>query len=58
MGNLCELQASGLIQQGGVLIDGEKVESIDQTVSAEALHEGVKICKGKKVFHKVILKTE
>ncbi len=58
---LCKLTASNgearrLIQQGGVSIDGEKVESIDVTVTAEKLKEGIKIKKGKKVFHKAILK--
>jgi len=45
-----------LIQQGGVLLDGEKVGSIDLTVSLDALKEGVKIRKGKKVYHKAIVK--
>ena len=45
-----------LVQQGGVMLDDEKVGSIDVTVSAEQLKAGVKIRKGKKVFHKAILK--
>ena len=49
-------EARRLIQQGGVMIDEKKVAAIDETVSAEALTEGVKIRKGKKVFHKAILK--
>ena len=45
-----------LIQQGGVLVDGEKVNGIDHTVSLDALKAGVKIRKGKKVYHKAIVK--
>ena len=45
-----------LIQQGGVLLDGEKVGGIDLTVSLDALKAGVKIRKGKKVYHKAIVK--
>ena len=57
----CGLSASKgdarrLIQQGGVLVDGEKVSGIDLSVSLDALKEGVKIRKGKKVFHKAIAK--
>ncbi|MBR5991323.1 MAG: hypothetical protein IK036_01050, partial [Clostridia bacterium] len=48
-------EARRLIQQGGVMIDEKKVAAIDETVSAEALAAGVKIRKGKKVFHKVTL---
>ena len=56
----CKLCASNgearrLIQQGGVSVDGEKVTDIGTVISAEALRNGVKIKKGKKVFHKAIL---
>ncbi len=49
-------EARRLIQQGGVQADGEKVADIDFKVAKEALQAGVKIRKGKKVFHKAILK--
>ena len=49
-------EARRLIQQGGVQADGEKVTDIDFKVAKEALQAGVKIRKGKKVFHKAILK--
>ena len=49
-------EAKRLIQQGGVSVDGEKVASMDFAVSAEALTNGAKIRKGKKVFHKAIVK--
>ncbi len=45
-----------LIQQGGVLANGEKVSDPMQKFTADALREGVKIRKGKKVYHKAILK--
>ncbi len=45
-----------LIQQGGVTANGEKVTSFDQSFDSDALKEGVVIKKGKKVFHKAILK--
>ncbi|MBE6912658.1 MAG: tyrosine--tRNA ligase [Ruminococcaceae bacterium] len=49
-------EARRLVQQGGIALDGEKVEAADFMVSADALKNGVKIKKGKKVFHKAIIK--
>ena len=49
-------EARRLVQQGGIALDDRKVDAIDERVSAEALRKGVKIKKGKKVFHKAILK--
>ena len=43
-----------LVDQGGVSVDGEKVPKFDTKISKEALLKGVKIKKGKKVFHKAI----
>ena len=48
-------EARRLVQQGGVSVDGEKVADIAAVISADALQNGVKIKKGKKVFHKAIL---
>ncbi len=48
-------EARRLIAQGGVSVDGEKVEAVDTVISKAALTEGVKIRKGKKVYHKVII---
>ena len=45
-----------LIGQGGVALDGEKVEGFDLVVPKEKLAEGVRIRKGKKIFHKAIAK--
>ena len=49
-------EARRLIQQGGVQADGEKITDIDFKVAKAALEAGVKVRKGKKVFHKAILK--
>jgi len=48
-------EARRLIQQGGVTLNGEKVTDFFMTVSKDALKEGVKIKKGKKIFHKAII---
>ncbi len=48
-------EARRLIQQGGVSVDEEKINSIDYKVSADKLKDGIKIKKGKKIFHKAIL---
>ncbi len=57
---LCELvpskgEARRLVQQGGVAVDDVKVMSIDEKITADKLRDGVKIKKGKKIFHKAIL---
>ena len=44
------------MKRADVLIDGEKVSSIDMAVSLDALKNGVKLRKGKKVFHKASVK--
>ena len=49
-------EARRLIQQGGVQADGEKITDIDFKVAKAALEAGVKVRKGKKVFHKAVLK--
>ena len=49
-------EARRLIQQGGVAIDGEKVTDTNLVISKEALTNGIVVKKGKKVFHKIILK--
>ena len=47
-------EARRLVQQGGVTIDDEKA-ALDTKVTKTALEAGVKIRKGKKVFHKAVL---
>ena len=49
-------EARRLIAQGGVSLDGEKVENPMMMVSVNQLTEGVRINKGKKIFHKAIIK--
>ena len=48
-------EARQLVQQGGVLVDGEKVSDPTFALTAEQLKNGVVIKKGKKVYHKVML---
>ena len=48
-------EARRLVQQGGVFADDEKVASIDVSFTAEQLRKGVRLRKGKKVYHKAIL---
>ncbi|WP_294528440.1 tyrosine--tRNA ligase [uncultured Allofournierella sp.] len=48
-------EARQLIQQGGILLDGEKVSDPTLPVTAEQLANGVVIKKGKKTYHKVQL---
>ena len=48
-------EARQLVQQGGVLVDGEKVTDPTFALTAEQLQKGVVIKKGKKVYHKVML---
>ena len=45
------------IQQGGVAVDDEKVTDIGKQFSAEKLRAGIILKRGKKNFHKVILKN-
>jgi tyrosyl-tRNA synthetase len=43
-----------LVQQGGVTIDGEKVEAVDRMVTANDFKDGkILIKKGKKTYHQV-----
>ena len=43
------------IEQGGVTVDGEKVASFAETIAKERLADGVKMRKGKKVYHRFTL---
>ena len=56
----CKLAASNgearrLVQQGGVFVNDEKISAPDFAVTEQMLAEGLKIRKGKKVFHKAVL---
>ena len=46
-------EAKKLIQQGGVSIEDEKITDLGYKLTRENLSEGVKIKKGKKIYHKV-----
>ena len=48
-------EARQLVQQGGVLVDGEKVTDPTFGLTIEQLQNGVVIKKGKKTYHKVML---
>ena len=51
-------EARRLVQQGGVTLDDVKVSSIDAVCGRDALSgEGVMIRKGKKVYHRALLKA-
>lgn len=49
-------EARRLIQQGGITLDDTKVTDIGVAADAGALKNGVVIKKGKKVFHRIVLK--
>ena len=48
-------EAKRLIQQGGINVNDEPVTALDKNYSKEELKTGLKVKKGKKYFHKVIL---
>ncbi len=48
-------EARRLVQQGGVFVNDEKVPAISYEITETMLKDGVKLRKGKKVFHKAIL---
>ena len=49
-------EARRLVLQGGVTVDGEKA-TLDTKVTKTQLTDGVKLRKGKKVYHKALLKA-
>lgn len=58
---LCKLatsktEARRLILQGGIRVDGQKVDELDKIIGKDMLADGVKIRKGKKVFHRAMMK--
>ena len=46
-------EAKRLIQQGGVSVEDEKITALDYKLTKQQLENGIKIKKGKKIFHKV-----
>lgn len=49
-------EARRLIEQGGITIDNEKITAPAKIIDKEQIYSGIKIKKGKKVFHKFIAK--
>ena len=48
-------EARRLVQQGGIVVDEKKVESIDESIPQEKFSgDGVIFCKVKNVFHKAV----
>ena len=48
-------EARRLITQGGLTIDGEKVDDIGYMVTADMLKNSIKLRKGKKVYHRATM---
>lgn len=48
-------EAKRLISQGGISLDEEKITSFDYKIPTSQLKDGIKIKKGKKVYHKAYL---
>ena len=48
-------EAKRLIQQGGISVNEEKISDFTFKISKKDLEDGIKIKKGKKIFHKAIL---
>ncbi|MBO6261235.1 MAG: tyrosine--tRNA ligase [Bacilli bacterium] len=49
-------EARRLIDQGGISLNGNKVSDVNLRITKADLAESIKIKKGKKAFHKVVLK--
>lgn len=47
-------EARRLIEQGGVSINGEKVQEYETIIERDSILNGVKLKKSKKVFHKLV----
>ena len=48
-------EAKKLIQQGGVSVEEEKITDLGYRFSIEQLKDGVKIKKGKKIYHRITI---
>ncbi len=56
----CSLAASNgearrLVQQGGIMVNDAKASAVDMRITAEELKQGVKLKKGKKIYHRAVL---
>ena len=50
-------EAKRLIQQGGILVNDEKVAAFNASVALDAFGDGLIVKKGKKVFHRFVVKN-
>lgn len=48
-------EAKKLIQQGGVSVEEEKISDLGYRITIDKLKDGVKIKKGKKIYHRVVV---
>ncbi len=48
-------EAKRLMMQGGITVNGEKMDKIDSSVAREAFNEEVIVKKGKKSFQKIVI---
>ena len=48
-------EARRLVQQGGVLVDGDKIVEVSYIITNDMLKQGTVIKKGKKVYHKITI---
>ena len=48
-------EAKRLVQQGGVALDEEKITDLGYRISKTDIEKGIKIKKGKKIYHKIVL---
>ena len=48
-------EARRLVQQGGIMVNDVKAQAVDMRISAEELKKGVKLKKGKKIYHRATL---
>ena len=48
-------EARRLVQQGGIMVNDVKAQAIDMRITAEELRQGVKLKKGKKIYHRAVL---
>lgn len=48
-------EAKRLVQQGGVALDEEKIADLGYRISKTDIEKGIKIKKGKKIYHKIVL---
>ena len=46
-------EAKKLIQQGGVSVEEEKISDLGYKFNRDNLKDGIKIKKGKKIYHKI-----